>query len=90
MQKYLPDDLNPKIKEQLDSEMGEGAPGAAPQLRKQPSNSGPPPAAKPKAAGSGKKKAKANRAPEPAQAAAPRGDHADQHAVVGKKQCRTD
>lgn len=85
MQKYLPDDLNPKIKEQLDTEMGGGGSGmgAAPP---QGPPAAPAPSSKPKAAANGKKKSDTDRiAAQPAQAAAvQRGAHDQQPAVVGK------
>ena len=85
MQKYLPDDLHPKIKEQLDSEMGGGGSGMAAAPPQGPP-AAPAPSAKPKPAANGKKKSDADRsAAQPAQAAAvQRGAHDQQPAVVGK------
>lgn len=86
VQKYLPDDLNPKIKEQLDTEMGAGGtPGmGAPPPQAPPAAQAP--SAKPKAAANGKKKSETDKsAAQPAQTAAvQRGAHEQQHAVVGE------
>lgn len=84
VQKYLPDDLNPKIKEQLENEMGTGGPGiSAPTPQAPPA--APAPSAKPKAAANGRKKTDADRsAAQPTQAAAvQRGTHAAEEAAVG-------
>ena len=85
VQKYLPDDLNPKIKEQLDNEMGGGGSnmGAAPP---QGPPAAPAPSSKPKAAANGKKKSDTDRiAAQPAQAApVQKGAHEQQLAAVGK------
>ena len=89
MQKYLPDDLNPKIKEQLENEMGAGQgagalPGPSPPAA---SSSAAPAPARKQAANGTKKKSEGNK---PAQqqvhqaVAAQRGQpQAQDHALPG-------
>ncbi len=94
VQKYLPDDLNPKIKEQLDSEMG-GAQGAGPLPGPPPaaaSSSAAPAPAKKQAANANKKKSNADKAAKQAvhQAPAQRGQHqAEDHALAGMHNTRS-
>ncbi len=89
VQKYLPEDLNPKIKEQLDNEMG-GPQGTGPPPGPPPaatsSSSAPAPAKKP-AANASRKKSDADKAAQQhvhQAAAAQRGQHqAEDHALAG-------
>lgn len=89
VQKYLPEDLNPKIKEQLDNEMGgpqgTGPPPGAPPAAAS-SSSAPAPAKKP-AANSSRKKSDADRAAQQhvhQAEAVQRGQHqAQDHALAG-------
>lgn len=96
VQKYLPDDLNPKIKEQLDSEMGAGPQGTNPPGPPPPaasSSSAPAPARKP-AANASRKKTGADKAAQQHAHQAPaeqRGHHqAEDHAHAGNACCVTE
>ena len=85
VQKYLPEDLNPKIREQLDNEMG-GPQGTGPPPAAAAASSAPAPAKKP-AANASRKKSDANKTAQQnvhQVAAAQRGQHqAQDHALAG-------
>ena len=89
VQKYLPEDLNPKIKEQLDNEMGgpqgTGLPPGPPPAAA--SSSSAPATAKKPAANASRKKSDADKAAQQhvhQAAAAQRGQHqAQEHALAG-------
>ena len=93
VQKYLPGDLNPKIKEQLGGEMGAGPQGTTPPGPPPPaasSSAAPAPAKKP-AANASRKKSDAGKAAQQHEHQAPaeqRGHHqAEDHAHAGNACC---
>lgn len=89
VQKYLPDDLNPKIKEQLDNEMGAGQGIGAPPGPPPPAASSAAPAPARKQAANGSKKKSGAEKPAKQhdhQAAAAQRGHpqAQDHALPGR------
>ena len=84
VQKYLPDELNPKIKEQLDNEMG-APPGAGPPPPAAATSSSAAPAPAKKTANASRKKSDAAKGAQQSPAATSQRDQpqAEDHALAG-------